>query len=58
MNGIIDLKNWIVGSILDVIAVGENQRDHESENDSGSDASSIVSQYFKEQYNIQPEKNS
>ena len=44
MNGLfINLKNLIVGTILNVIAVNENQKDYESDNDSGSDASSIVS---------------
>ena len=52
MNGLfINLKNLIVGTILNVIAVNENQKDYESDNDSGSDASSIVSQYFKEGFN-------
>lgn len=52
MNGLfINLKNLIVGTILNVIAVNENQKDYESDNDSGSDASSIVSQYFKKEFN-------
>ena len=43
MNGLFKLRDFIYSTLINTIAVKENQRDHQSDNDSGSDASSVLS---------------